>query len=113
MRYDVCEARLTGQHCREHDPVIVAVRLGAKHRDAELAGRARQDFLDGAHAGHTVANDNQALARPRQHVHRTRPDQTRAAPCASAHVVRQCRRTPLIQTNAVAARMANTRKPAP
>ena len=48
------------QHVRQQDPVVVAVRLVAEHDDVELLGAAaRQDLLDGARAGHAVADDHE------------------------------------------------------
>ena len=44
----------------EHDPVVVAVGLVAEHGDVELLGAtAGQDLLDGAGAGHAVADHDQ------------------------------------------------------
>ena len=52
----------------EHDPVVVAVRLVAEHGDGELfRAAAGEDLLDGAGAGHAVADDDQVRrvsARP-------------------------------------------------
>ncbi len=56
---------VAGQHVAEHDPVVVAVRLVAEHRDPELrAAAALEDLLDGAGAGHAVADDDQVLPSP-------------------------------------------------
>ena len=83
MGHDVLELLLPGQHRREHDPVVVAVRLGAEHGDVERAGRAGDDLLQRADAGHAVANQHQAAADRRDHVHvavSLRPAPRRAVP---------------------------------
>jgi hypothetical protein len=57
---DVVLVRLPGQHRREHDPVVVAVRLVAEDGDPELfATAALEHLLDQAGAGHAVAHDDQ------------------------------------------------------
>ncbi len=57
--HDVVERLVAGEQRREHDAVVVHVRLGAEDRDA-IAGRiAHEDFLDGAAARHTVADDDE------------------------------------------------------
>ncbi|AQA25381.1 nitrite reductase (NAD(P)H), large subunit domain protein [Rhodococcus sp. MTM3W5.2] len=57
----VVGARLARQHVREHDPVVVAVRLVADHRDVELVAAASgEDLLHRAGTGHSVADHNQS-----------------------------------------------------
>jgi len=58
---DVVEALLAGEEGREHDAVVVDVRLGAEDRDGEAVRRAGENFLDRAHPGHAVADDDEAL----------------------------------------------------
>src|SRR5262249_33299816 len=48
---------------REQDAVVIAVRLGAEHGDLVEIGRAFQQRLDGADAGHPVADHHQFLLR--------------------------------------------------
>ena len=65
----------------EHDPVVVAVRLVAEHRDVELlAAAAGEDLLDRAGAGHAVADDDQPLLR----LVRPPPARGRRRPCRSS-----------------------------
>ena len=57
---DVVLVLLAGQHGRQHDPVVVAVRLLAEDGDRELlAAAALEHLLDQAGAGHPVADDDQ------------------------------------------------------
>ena len=57
---DVVLVLLAGQHRRQHDPVVVAVRLVAEDGDPELvAAAALEHLLDEAGAGHAVADDDQ------------------------------------------------------
>ena len=50
----------TGQDVAEHDAVVVAVWLVADHRDEELiTTTAGEDLLDGARAGHPVADHDE------------------------------------------------------
>ena len=67
---DLLERLLARQHRAEHDPVVVRVRLGAEHADAEFLRAAGEDFLDGPHAGHAVADDHEAESGGRDRVHR-------------------------------------------
>ena len=50
---------LAGQHRRQQDAVVVAVRLGAEHGDVVEVRRELEQFLDRAHAGHAVADHDQ------------------------------------------------------
>ena len=51
-----------GEHAREQDAVVVAVRLVAEHRDVEaIAAAAREHVLDEAGARHAVADDDETL----------------------------------------------------
>jgi len=46
-----------GKNIRQHDPIVVAVRFIAEHRDIELIrSAAGQHFLDSAGAGHAIAH---------------------------------------------------------
>ena len=67
---DVVEALVARQHAGEHDAVVVHMRLGAEHGDA-IAVRlvTGQQFLDRAHAGHAVADDDEMFSRVCDHVH--------------------------------------------
>ena len=57
-------ALVAGQHVREQDAVVVAVRLVAEHGDRELlAAAAREDLLDRAGARHAVADDHEPALR--------------------------------------------------
>ncbi len=58
---DLVEGLLAGQDRRQHDPVVVHVRLGAEHGDVVAAGVALKQFLDRADAGHAVADDDEAF----------------------------------------------------
>ncbi|MCY1298590.1 hypothetical protein D9M70_480840 [compost metagenome] len=60
VEHDVRHRLLAGQHRRQQDAVVVAVRLGAEHRDVVQVRGELEQFLDGAHAGHAVADDDQA-----------------------------------------------------
>ncbi len=45
IQYDRAELLLTRQNRREQDPVVIGLRLGAKHRDVVLVGRNFDQFL--------------------------------------------------------------------
>ena len=63
VQHDVVGLLLAGQHRRQQDAVVVAARLGAEHGDGEAVGDAElEQLLDGAHAGHAVADHHQAYA---------------------------------------------------
>src|SRR5215204_1204369 len=63
VEHDVVLVLLAGQHRRQHDPVVVAVRLVAEDGDPELlAAAALEHLLDEARAGHAVAHDHQPRA---------------------------------------------------
>ena len=48
---------------RQHDPVVVSVRLVTEHGDLEhFRAAAAEDLLDGAGAGHAVADHHQLAA---------------------------------------------------
>ena len=59
VQHDLVESLFAGQHRREHDAVVVHARFEAEHGDVVHAGRERQQFLDGAHAGHAVAHHHE------------------------------------------------------
>ena len=66
---DVVLVLLAGQHRRQHDPVVVAVRLVAEDGDPELlAAAALEHLLDEPGAGHAVADDDQPRAGVEVHV---------------------------------------------
>ena len=61
VQHDVGQRHLAGQHGRKQDAVVIAVRLGAEHRDVvEIRGELQQ-LLHGADAGHAVADDDEFL----------------------------------------------------
>nr|GEU28124.1 hypothetical protein [Tanacetum cinerariifolium] len=59
VEHDVVHAFFTGQHGREQDAVVIAVRLGAEHGDVVQVRRQLVQLLDRAHARHAVADDDQ------------------------------------------------------
>ncbi len=59
---DVVGAALAGEHRRQHDAVVVDVRLVAEDGDLELR-RVREDLLHARHPGHSVADHHQAFHR--------------------------------------------------
>jgi hypothetical protein len=59
MEADRIVTLLTREHGRQHDAVVVGVRLGAEHRDLVEAGRDLEQFFQRAHAGHAVAHHHQ------------------------------------------------------
>jgi hypothetical protein len=61
---DLAERLLAGEHRREQDPVVVGMRLGAEDGDLAEVWRDPEQLLEGAHAGHAVADQHQALALP-------------------------------------------------
>ena len=57
---DVVRPVSAGEHARQQDAVVVAVRLVAEDRDVEqLAAAARQHVFDETGAGHAVADDDE------------------------------------------------------
>ena len=58
---DVLEHLLAGQHRRQQDAVVIAVRLGAENGDVVALAVELQQLFDGADAGHAVADHHQAL----------------------------------------------------
>ncbi len=62
VEHDFRQRLLAGQHRRQQDAVVVAVRLGAEHGDVVKLGRDRQQLLDGAHARHAVTDQYQSLS---------------------------------------------------
>ncbi len=61
---DVVGGLLAGEHRRQHDAVVVDVRLVAEDGDVELR-LVLEDLLEAGHAGHAVADDDQSLHRTR------------------------------------------------
>ncbi len=59
VEHDLVDGLLTGQHRREHDPVVVAVGLVSKDRDVVSIGGHLEQFLHGADPRHAVPDDNQ------------------------------------------------------
>ena len=57
---DFIETLFTRQQRRQHDAVVVNPGLCAENGDVVFVRIAGQDFFYGAHAGHAVADDNQA-----------------------------------------------------
>ena len=66
--HDLVERLLAGEHRRQHDPVIVHMRFGAEDRDAVARRIAREQFLDGAAAGHAVADHHEMRTVARRQV---------------------------------------------
>ena len=66
---DRLEGLLAGQDGGEQDAVIGAMRFGTEDGDGEGLRCAIEDFLQRADAGHAVADQDQAAARGRDHVH--------------------------------------------
>ncbi|MNT88231.1 hypothetical protein D3C72_2287610 [compost metagenome] len=62
VQHDVRYRLLAGQHRREQDAVVVAVRLGPEHRDVVQVRGEPEQLFHSAHAGHAVADDDQARA---------------------------------------------------
>ena len=102
---DLVELLLARQQRAEHDAVVVRVRLRPEHGDVESAGIAGEDLLHRPHAGHSVADDDQAL--PHVHVHHP---QIRAAE-AEPQVLRQRCFTPVSPASATQASRANSTNP--
>src|SRR5690606_9457851 len=61
IEHDLGQAHLAGKHRREHDAVVVAVRLGAEDGDVVLLGHVLEQFFQGLHPGHAVADHYQFL----------------------------------------------------
>ena len=59
---DVFGALLSGEHGRQHHPVVIDVRLVAEHRDPEHR-RVFEDLFDAGHACHAVPDDNEPFHR--------------------------------------------------
>ena len=59
---DVVRGLLAGENGRQHDAVVVDVRLVAEDGDLELR-RVLQDLLEAGHPRHAVADDHEALHR--------------------------------------------------
>ncbi len=77
VEHDLRQRHLPGQHRREQDAVVVAVRLGAEHRDVVELGGELQQFLQRAAARHAVAHHHQL-----EFFHRCIHPIVRAAGCA-------------------------------
>ncbi len=58
---DVVGGLLAGEHRRQHDAVVVDVRLVAEDRHGE-ARLVLEDLLEAGHPRHAVADDDQALS---------------------------------------------------
>jgi hypothetical protein len=56
---DVGEFFLAAQHRRQQDAIVVDLRLGAEHGDIVFLRRELEQLLNGADAGHTIADDHQ------------------------------------------------------
>ena len=87
MYHDVVHALFAGQHRRQQDAVVVAMRLGAEHGDVVQLGRQLEQFLDRAHAGHAVADHDQRLPGGRR-VHA--PTQTFPSAMRARKVPTEC-----------------------
>ena len=60
MQHDLVDVLVAGQQRREQHAVVVPVRLGAEDGDLVQVRSEPQELLDRAHAGHAVADDDQA-----------------------------------------------------
>ena len=56
---DVLHLHLAGQHRRKQDAVVVGVRLGAEDRHVVHIRRDSEEFFEGAHTRHAVADHHQ------------------------------------------------------
>ena len=59
--HDFRNGLFAGEHRRQHDAVVIAMRLGAEHRDVIHLRRDLLQFLDRAHARHAVADQDQSF----------------------------------------------------
>ena len=59
IQYDFIQRLFTGQHRRQQDAVVIRVGFCTKHRDVIEIGCQFQQFLNGAYAGHSVADHHQ------------------------------------------------------
>ncbi|MNZ65581.1 hypothetical protein D3C78_837780 [compost metagenome] len=55
---DLLHISSASQDGREHDPVIIRMRLGAEYRNIPAIGVKLEKMLDRAHPRHAVANEN-------------------------------------------------------
>ena len=56
---DLIQRLFAGQHRREHDAVVIGMRLITEDGDVVEIGRGFQQLLQGAHPGHAVAHEYQ------------------------------------------------------
>jgi hypothetical protein len=69
---DLVDALVARKDAREHDAIIVDVRLGSEHGDAVAPPVfVLEQLLDRTHAGHAVTDDHEVFARVCKHVHVT------------------------------------------
>ncbi len=61
VEHDVVHRLLAGQYRRQHDAVVVGMGLGAEHGDLVHPRLQLQQLLEGAYAGHAVADQDQFL----------------------------------------------------
>ena len=62
VEHDVVRGLLAGENGRQHDAVVIDVRLVAEDRDLE-SRRVLQDLLEAGHARHAVSDHDEALHR--------------------------------------------------
>src|SRR5260221_10873469 len=109
VKNDFIDLLLSREHGRQQDAVVVGMRLCADHFDLETLAITRENFIDRAHSGHAVADEEETLSLARRQVH----PYMRAEPSSAAapHVRLQRLLTPVSATSAPAASKPNTRKP--
>ena len=59
---DVVELLVAREHGRQHDAVVVDARLGAEDGHVIAVGRAREELVQHAAGGHSVAEDDKLLS---------------------------------------------------
>ena len=59
VNHDVVHGLLAGQHGRQQDAVVIAVRLRAKHGDVVFVGVQLEQFLQGPHPGHAITDQHE------------------------------------------------------
>ena len=58
VEHDFTDGLFTSKHRREHDAVVIAVRLGAKDGDVVMFRVDFEELFDSSHAGHAIADDD-------------------------------------------------------
>ena len=57
--HDVFHGLLAGQHGRQQDAVVIAVRFRPKHGDVVFVGVQLEQFFQGSHPSHAVADQHE------------------------------------------------------